>query len=78
MVSAVENGKNQRWRTYAIEDVQAGEQFEEMEIEQLNTGGVEKHNYKHGCTACQQFTVLLKRMLLQTVRNKVSFTYKIC
>ncbi|KAJ8721694.1 hypothetical protein PYW07_002469 [Mythimna separata] len=70
MVSAVENGKNQRWRTYAIEESQAGEPFEEMEIEQLNAGGVEKHNYKHGCTSCQQFTVLLKRMLLQTVRNK--------
>uniref|UniRef100_A0A2A4JW89 ABC transporter domain-containing protein n=1 Tax=Heliothis virescens TaxID=7102 RepID=A0A2A4JW89_HELVI len=70
MVSAVENGKNQRWRTYAIEDVQVGEPIEEMEIEQLNAGGVEKHNYKHGCTACQQFIVLLKRMLLQTVRNK--------
>ncbi|XP_021201263.3 ATP-binding cassette sub-family G member 1 [Helicoverpa armigera] len=70
MVSAVENGKNQRWRTYAIEDVQAGEPIEEMEIEQLNAGGVEKHNYKHGCSACQQFVILLKRMLLQTVRNK--------
>lgn len=71
MVSAVENGKNQRWRTYGIEENPSGEQFEEMEIEQLNAGGVEKHNYKHGCSACQQFIVLLKRMLLQTVRNKV-------
>ncbi|CAH0702594.1 unnamed protein product [Spodoptera exigua] len=70
MVSAVENGKNQRWRTYAIEESPPGELFEEMEIEQLNTGGIEKHNYKHGCSACQQFIVLLKRMLLQTVRNK--------
>ncbi|KAF9414518.1 hypothetical protein HW555_007592 [Spodoptera exigua] len=50
-----------------------GELFEEMEIEQLNTGGIEKHNYKHGCSACQQFIVLLKRMLLQTVRNKMGY-----
>lgn len=67
MVAAVENGKNQRWRDFAVES-----SFEEMEIEQLNAGGVEKHNYKHGSMACQQFVVLLKRMLLQTVRNKVS------
>ncbi|CAH0581115.1 unnamed protein product [Chrysodeixis includens] len=70
MVSAVENGRNHRWRTYAIEEGQSSE-FQEMEIEQLNTGGcVDQHNYKHGCSACQQFLVLLKRMLLQTVRNK--------
>ncbi|KAJ0175546.1 hypothetical protein K1T71_008705 [Dendrolimus kikuchii] len=67
MVAAVENGKCQRWRDYAADKVQ---QFQNMEIEQLNTGGVESHNYKHGSTSCQQFYVLMKRMLLQTVRNK--------
>ncbi|XP_075974130.1 ATP-binding cassette sub-family G member 1-like [Anticarsia gemmatalis] len=66
MVSAIENGKNQSWRTFDMEE----SELQEMEIEQLNTGGVEKHNFKHGCSSCQQFVVLLKRMLLQTVRNK--------
>ncbi|XP_012546360.2 ATP-binding cassette sub-family G member 1 [Bombyx mori] len=65
MVAAIENGKSEKWRDYAVVET-----LEEMEIEQLNTGGVEKHNYKHGSTAFQQFFVLLKRMLLQTLRNK--------
>lgn len=67
MVSAIENGKNQRWRTYAVEE----STLQEMEIEQLNSGGYEKLNYRHGCSTYQQFLVLLKRMLLQTFRNKV-------
>lgn len=68
MVAGVENGRCQRWRNFAEESVS----FEEMELEQLNAGGVEKHNFKHGSTACQQFYVLLRRMLLQTARNRVS------
>lgn len=66
MVSAIENGRNQVWRTYAMEDCMP----QEVEIEQLNTGGIENHNYKHGCSPYQQFLVLLKRMMLQTIRNK--------
>nr|ASS36029.1 ABCG1 [Samia ricini] len=65
MVAVIENGRCHRWRDYALEA-----NYEEMEIEQLNTGGVEKHNYKHGSTPCQQFNILLKRMILQTIRNK--------
>lgn len=68
MVAAIENGKSQQWRDYAME--KTAPKFESMEIEQLNTGGVEKHNYMHGSTTFQQFYVLMKRMLLQTVRNK--------
>ncbi|XP_028163841.1 ATP-binding cassette sub-family G member 1 isoform X2 [Ostrinia furnacalis] len=67
MVAAVENGRCQRWRDFAADEVV----FEDLELEQLNAGGVvEKHSYKHGSTACEQFLVLLRRMLLQTVRNK--------
>ncbi|XP_026315498.1 ATP-binding cassette sub-family G member 1 [Hyposmocoma kahamanoa] len=66
MVSAVENGKNQKWKDYAVKELT----LEEMEIELLNTGGVEKHNYKYGSTGFQQFMVLLKRMTLQTLRNR--------
>ncbi|KAL0831044.1 hypothetical protein ABMA28_001927 [Loxostege sticticalis] len=67
MVAAVENGRCQRWRDYAADEVV----YEDLELEQLNAGGVvEKHSYKHGSTACEQFLVLLRRMLLQTVRNK--------
>lgn len=70
MVAAVENGRCHRWREYGLEEV-CDSDYDEMEIEQLNTGGVEKHNYKHGSTPCQQFIILLKRMVLQTIRNKV-------
>ncbi|XP_049868019.1 ATP-binding cassette sub-family G member 1-like [Pectinophora gossypiella] len=66
MVAAVENGRCQRWRDYEVQEPTYGE----MDIEQLNTGGVEKHSYRYGSTGCQQFFVLLKRMLLQTVRNR--------
>ncbi|XP_063822356.1 ATP-binding cassette sub-family G member 1 [Ostrinia nubilalis] len=67
MVAAVENGRCQRWRDFAADEAV----FEDLELEQLNAGGVvEKHSYKHGSTACEQFLVLLRRMLLQTVRNK--------
>nr|WHB18096.1 ATP-binding cassette sub-family G [Dioryctria abietella] len=66
MVAAVENGRCQRWRTFAAPEVHV----EEEELEQLNAGGVENHNFKHGSTACQQFSVLLRRMLLQNFRNK--------
>lgn len=70
MVSAVENGRNQRWKNYANDATTST--WEEMEIEQLNSGGVEKHSYKYGSTGWQQFGVLLKRMTLQTLRNKVN------
>ncbi|CAK1601327.1 unnamed protein product [Parnassius mnemosyne] len=65
MVAAVDNGKYQRWRDYEVED-----RYQEMEIEQLNAGGVQKHTYRYESTASTQFVVLLKRMLLQTVRNR--------
>lgn len=68
MVAAVENGKCQRWREYGVDSIP---QFQNNEIEQLNTGGVESHNYKRGSTSCQQFYILMKRMLLQTIRNRV-------
>lgn len=72
MVAAVENGRCQRWRDYAADEVV----YEDLELEQLNAGGVvEKHSYKHGSTACEQFLVLLRRMLLQTVRNKVGLQW---
>ncbi|KAJ2949943.1 hypothetical protein O0L34_g11268 [Tuta absoluta] len=73
MVSAVENGRCQRWRDYELQEpaVYQVQYDDNMDIEQLNTGGVvEKHNYRYGSTGCQQFLVLLKRMLLQTVRNR--------
>lgn len=69
MVAAVENGRCHRWRDYGLDENYEGD-YTDMEIEQLNTGGVEKHNYKHGSTPCQQFIILLKRMILQTIRNK--------
>ncbi|XP_045534774.1 ATP-binding cassette sub-family G member 1 [Papilio machaon] len=65
MVTAVENGRCQRWREHQVED-----QYEEMEIEQLNAGGVQDHTYRYESTPSTQFTVLLKRMLLQSVRNR--------
>lgn len=70
MMSAIDNGRNQKWRDYTSDAIQATTS-DELEIEQLNTGGVEKHGYKYGSTACQQFGVLLKRMTLQTLRNRV-------
>ncbi|XP_034826907.1 ATP-binding cassette sub-family G member 1-like [Maniola hyperantus] len=73
MVAAVDNGRSQKWRQYASEHV-----YEEMEIEQLNTGVVEKHSYKYESTPCQQFCVLLKRMLLQTVRNRGYLWLRVC
>ncbi|XP_026500914.2 ATP-binding cassette sub-family G member 1-like [Vanessa tameamea] len=65
MVAAVDNGKCQRWRSYAME-----EDNEDLEIEELNTGVVERHNYKYESTPFQQFYVLLRRMILQTIRNR--------
>ncbi|XP_047530560.1 ATP-binding cassette sub-family G member 1 isoform X2 [Vanessa atalanta] len=67
MVAAVDNGKCQRWRSYAME-----EDNEDLEIEELNTGVVERHNYKYESTPFQQFYVLLRRMILQTLRNRNS------
>ncbi|XP_063361434.1 ATP-binding cassette sub-family G member 1-like [Cydia amplana] len=64
MVAAVENGRSQRWRDYAVAA------SERDDIEQLNAGGVEEHNYTYGSTSKQQFCVLLRRMLLQTFRNR--------
>lgn len=69
MVTAVENGRCQRWREYAVNEPVVD--LEELDIEQLNTGGVEKLNYQYGSTGCQQFFILLRRMLLQTIRNTV-------
>ncbi|XP_053612238.1 ATP-binding cassette sub-family G member 1-like [Plodia interpunctella] len=66
MVAAVENGRCQRWRTFAVAEANV----EEEDLEQLNAGGVETLNFKHGSTPCFQFSVLLRRMLLQNVRNK--------
>lgn len=67
MVTAIDNGRSQKWRNYAVDDV-----YEATEIEQLNTGVVERHNYNFESTPYYQFFVLLKRMVLQTVRNRVS------
>ncbi|XP_072939153.1 ATP-binding cassette sub-family G member 1-like isoform X2 [Epargyreus clarus] len=66
MVNAVENGRSQKWSVFGVE-----QQYEEMEmeIEQLNTGGVQKHNFKYESTAVEQFLVLCRRMFLQTIRN---------
>lgn len=66
MVTAIDNGRSQRWRNYSIED-----NYEDVELEELNTGVIERHNYKYESTPCQQFNVLLRRMFLQTVRNRV-------
>ncbi|XP_013187811.2 ATP-binding cassette sub-family G member 1 [Amyelois transitella] len=66
MVAAVENGRCQKWRNFAVPEVNS----QELELEQLNAGGVESHSFKHGSTACFQFSVLLRRMLLQNIRNK--------
>ncbi|CAH0714158.1 unnamed protein product, partial [Brenthis ino] len=65
MVASIDNGRSQKWRNYAVNKV-----YEATEIEQLNTGVVEKHNYKFESTPYYQFFVLLKRMVLQTVRNR--------
>ena len=69
MVSSIDNGKSQKWRNYGTDDI-----YEETDIEQLNAGVIESHNYKFECTPYQQFYVLLKRMILQTVRNRVSIS----
>ncbi|KAM3958469.1 LOW QUALITY PROTEIN: ATP-binding cassette sub-family G member 1 [Aphomia sociella] len=74
MVAAVENGRSQRWRDFATEP----DSCQEVELETLNSGGVEKHNFKHGSTACQQFHVLLRRMLLQNIRNKGYLWLRVC
>ncbi|KAI8422551.1 hypothetical protein MSG28_006351, partial [Choristoneura fumiferana] len=74
MVAAVDNGRNQRWRDYAVEDLVE----EEVEIEQLNAGGVEEHCYKYGTTPCEQFCILLRRMLLQNVRNRGYLHLRVC
>ncbi|CAH4037664.1 unnamed protein product [Pieris brassicae] len=66
MVQGVENGRCQRWKSYAIEEYQYGEE----EIEQLNTEVIEKHNYHYESTGYQQFKVLARRMVLQTFRNR--------
>ncbi|XP_045494649.1 ATP-binding cassette sub-family G member 1-like [Colias croceus] len=66
MVSSVENGRCQKWRNYAIEDAP----LQEVDIEQLNSGVVAKHNYEYESTGYQQFQVLVKRMVLQTFRNR--------
>lgn len=73
MVQGVENGRCQRWRTYAIEELQHGEE----EIEQLNNGVIEKHNYHYESTGYQQFKVLARRMVLQTFRNTVRLFFSI-
>ncbi|CAH2107999.1 unnamed protein product [Euphydryas editha] len=65
MVTAIDNGRSQRWRNYAIEDV-----YEDVDLEELNTGVIERHNYTYESTPCQQFSVLLRRMFLQTFRNR--------
>ncbi|XP_061730002.1 ATP-binding cassette sub-family G member 1-like isoform X2 [Cydia pomonella] len=64
MVAAVENGRSQRWRDYAVAA------SDRDDIEQLNAGGVEEHNYTYGSTSTQQFCILLRRMLLQTFRDR--------
>ncbi|XP_063531758.1 ATP-binding cassette sub-family G member 1-like [Cydia strobilella] len=64
MVAAVENGRSQSWRDYAVAA------SDRDDIEQLNAGGVEEHNYTYGSTSTQQFCILLRRMLLQTFRNR--------
>ncbi|XP_011553589.3 ATP-binding cassette sub-family G member 1 [Plutella xylostella] len=68
MVSAVDNGRNHRWRTFAIEC--AEDVIEDQDIEQLNTGNAEEQDKIYCSTAAQQFLILLRRMLLQTVRNR--------
>ncbi|XP_059051407.1 ATP-binding cassette sub-family G member 1-like [Achroia grisella] len=74
MVTAIDNGRCQKWRQTEEE----ADHSQDMELEQLNSGGVEKHNFKHGSTACQQFHILLRRMLLQTVRNKGYLWLRVC
>ncbi|XP_052754563.1 ATP-binding cassette sub-family G member 1-like [Galleria mellonella] len=74
MVAAIENGRCQSWRDYAV----GSDTSQELELEQLNSGGVEKHNLKHGSTTCQQFHILLRRMLLQTLRNKAYLWLRVC
>ncbi|XP_052754565.1 LOW QUALITY PROTEIN: ATP-binding cassette sub-family G member 1-like [Galleria mellonella] len=66
MVAAIENGRSQKWRDYEVPD-----SSQELELEQLNSSGVETCKaLKHGSTAWQQFRILLRRMMLQTVRNR--------
>ncbi|CAK1549244.1 unnamed protein product [Leptosia nina] len=65
MISSIENGRCQKWRYYAVENCSQGE-----EIEQLNSGVIEKHNYHYESSGYQQFKVLVRRMFLQTVRNR--------
>ncbi|XP_047987028.1 ATP-binding cassette sub-family G member 1-like isoform X2 [Leguminivora glycinivorella] len=64
MVAAVENGRSQHWRDCAAAPA------DRDDIEQLNAGGVEEHTYTYGSTSTQQFCILLRRMLLQTFRNR--------
>ncbi|XP_041988564.1 ATP-binding cassette sub-family G member 1-like [Aricia agestis] len=68
LVSAIDNGRNQRWREFAIAE------NDEEDIQWKSTQGVAGHNYNYESSFCLQFSVLVKRMLLQTVRNR-SYLY---
>lgn len=69
MEAAVENGRCHRWRDYALEDYAP---IDDLDIEQLNTGKAEEYDHIYSSTGYQQFFILLRRMLLQSVRNRVS------
>ncbi|VVC91574.1 unnamed protein product [Leptidea sinapis] len=67
MVAAVENGRCQRWRDYGLEMENSG--CGELDIEQLNSGVISSHTYEYESSGYEQFSVLVKRMALQTFRN---------
>lgn len=69
MVMAVENGRSHKWRDFVIDE--RVEDPDDMDIEQLNSGPPQEHQYKYYTSPIQQFFILLKRMLLQFTRNKV-------
>lgn len=72
MIDAVNNGKNQQWREYVADTIKCNGEDSDMEIEELNTGPPQEQQYKYCTTSFQQFVILLKRMLLQSTRDKVS------
>lgn len=68
MVLAVDNGRNHKWRDFVDESKTCQE--EEMGIEQLNSGPPQEQQFKYCSSPLQQFVILLRRMLIQSTRNK--------
>lgn len=71
MVTAIDNGRCHSWRDYVDGSFKPIEEDSDAGIEQLNSGTIQEQQYKYYSSPVQQFLILLKRMLLQSTRNKV-------